>query len=510
MPCRPDSRRGIATGVPSHLEIAAFGGGGDDAAFATAADRDGNAAARSRPVANVGNQLFACEASIRAELTLKPFWKPPPRGPSGDVDRFSATGVAQAHEGKVELQQSDQCVDEPRRHGLGPWLGRGGGALHPHGRDGFERNEIPQQRAQTKNLGVGIDLHSTHLYEGERASLAPERPPRSTTAHAPRSGLAAQFALDRGFHGRRLDPWPLPTRLRSASPVRPGEHACCHFARADDRERLAVAFVRDRLHRGDKVVYFFDGDDAAALVARLKRLDPGFEPAMTSGQFEIRRARDAYIPDGCFEADRMLALLRDEHDRAHAEGYSGLSVTGEMPDVISELPGGEQLGAYEARMSGRLDEPSYSVLCQYDHGRLGPTPSPDRRPRVDSSPEFAALGREGEFSAASDLDRDACVWPASSTSGAPDVSEVLDAHFEGPLRLDLADLSYSTSPACARSAHVRDSDLRSPRLRRRAAAAGAARVGHRSGRGGPGGYGHEPHLFVYDDDDQLVDRWGPF
>jgi anti-anti-sigma regulatory factor len=208
---------------------------------------------------------------------------------------------------------------------------------------------------------------------------------------------------------------------------------------------LAVAFVRDALHRGDKVVYFFDGDDAAALVARLKRLDPDFEPAMAKGQFEIRRARDAYIPDGCFDADRMLALLREERDRAHAEGYRGLSITGEMPDVISELPGGEQLGAYEARIRGDMEAPSYSVLCQYDHGRFGPGLLSDviEAHAIDASPELAAIGRDGELAAARDRDRDALRLAGELDFGsAQTVSEVLDSHFEGPLRVDLADLSY--------------------------------------------------------------------
>ena len=94
-------------------------------------------ARREDVLAGVGDDgALVAAPSIRGELTLQPFWKPPPRGPAGDVDRFSAPGVAQAHEGKVELQQSDQRVDEPRRHGFGPWLGRSGGALDPHGRDG--------------------------------------------------------------------------------------------------------------------------------------------------------------------------------------------------------------------------------------------------------------------------------------------------------------------------------------------------------------------------------------
>jgi ABC-type transporter Mla MlaB component len=230
-----------------------------------------------------------------------------------------------------------------------------------------------------------------------------------------------------------------------AVPVRSGEHACCHFAHADDRERLAVAFVRDRLRLGDKVVYFFDGDDADALVARLEQLDPGFEAAMARGQFEGRRARDAYIPDGRFEADRMLALLREERDRARADGYGGLSVTGEMPDAICELPGGDQLGAYEARLASDVDARSYSVLCQYGHGGSGPglLSNVIEAHEVEASPELAAIGRDGELAAARDRGRDALRLAGELDFGcAQTVSEVLDAHFPGPLRLDLADLSY--------------------------------------------------------------------
>jgi ABC-type transporter Mla MlaB component len=189
----------------------------------------------------------------------------------------------------------------------------------------------------------------------------------------------------------------------------------------------------------------FDGDDATALVSRLVRLDPGVEPAMAGGQLEVRRARDAYIPDGRFEADRMLALLRDELDRARAEGYSGLSITGEMPDATCRLPGGEQLGAYEARLACDIDTPSYSLLCQYDHGRVGPALLSDvvESHEVEASPELAAIGRDGELAAARDRGRDALRLAGELDFGcAQTVSDVLDAHFPGPLRLDLADLSY--------------------------------------------------------------------
>jgi anti-anti-sigma regulatory factor len=227
--------------------------------------------------------------------------------------------------------------------------------------------------------------------------------------------------------------------------VRPGEHACCHFAQAGDRERVAVAFVRDALRRGDKVVYFVDSHAAAPVASWLDGVDPSFEPAIARGQLEVRRAEDAYMPEGRFEPDRMLSMLRAEHEQALAEGYAGLSASGEMPTAIAGIPGHEQLGSYEARIAVDMDAASCSILCQYDHGRFGPGLLSDvvDAHEIDASPELAAIGRDGELAAARDRRRNALRLAGELDFGcAQTVSEVLDAHFRGPLRLDLADLSY--------------------------------------------------------------------
>jgi ABC-type transporter Mla MlaB component len=236
-----------------------------------------------------------------------------------------------------------------------------------------------------------------------------------------------------------------------AVPVRPGEHACCHFTDADDRERLSVGFVRDGLRRGDKVLYLCDSDDLAPLISRLSRCDPGFDPAIARGQIEIRRARDTYLPEGQFEPERMLSLLRKEYDRALAEGYGGLRLTGEMPAALCDAPGREQLHVYEARLASdhrrhvELSASSCSILCQYDHGRFGPgilSEVVDAH-QVDASPELATIGRKGVLAAARDRRRDALRLAGElDFDCSQTVSDVLDAHFHGPLRLDLADLTY--------------------------------------------------------------------
>jgi anti-anti-sigma regulatory factor len=227
--------------------------------------------------------------------------------------------------------------------------------------------------------------------------------------------------------------------------VRPGEHACCRFAHADDRERVSVAFIRDGLGRGRKVVYLSDSDDTAVLVTRLGRLDAAFEPALARGQLDVRRACDTYMPDGRFESDRTLAMIRDEHDRARSEGYTGLSLTGEMTWTLCDAPGFEHLATYEEAIGSHLDGVTCSLLCQYDHSRFASGALSDvvDAHDVDVSPELAAIGRDGELAAARDRARDSLRLAGELDFGcAQTLSDVLDAHYHGPLRLDLADLRY--------------------------------------------------------------------
>jgi len=237
-----------------------------------------------------------------------------------------------------------------------------------------------------------------------------------------------------------------PTRRAElAVAIRPGEHACCRLSQADDRERLGAGFVREGLRRGHKVVYLCDGDDVTALVRRLLELDPAFEPARARGQLDARRARDAYLPDGRFEPDRMLEAVRDEYRRALSEGYRGLSLTGEMTWALCDRSSSDALSSYESRVARGYDHRELSILCQYDHARFAPGVLANLAEAhdIDVSPELAPIGRDGELAAAHDRLNDALRLAGELDFGcAQTVADVLDAHFHGPLRLDLADLQF--------------------------------------------------------------------
>ncbi|MEA2284367.1 MAG: hypothetical protein QOJ21_410 [Solirubrobacteraceae bacterium] len=226
--------------------------------------------------------------------------------------------------------------------------------------------------------------------------------------------------------------------------VRPGEHACSRCERPEDRERLAVALARAGIARGHKVVYLCGRSEASATVAHLCAADDAAGQALGSGQLEVRDAEAVYAPDGVFDADRMLAAVEREEARALAEGFTGLSLIGDVGAGVEGVAGAERLAEYERRLDAGRGE-TLVLLCQYDHRRFdgGTLCDVAAEHRVDVSPELAALGRSGALAAAR-VHRPETLRLAGTLDfeAAGAVAEVLGAHFPGALRVDLEDLRY--------------------------------------------------------------------
>jgi ABC-type transporter Mla MlaB component len=235
------------------------------------------------------------------------------------------------------------------------------------------------------------------------------------------------------------------TTHATAGVVRIGEHACSRLANAQDRERLAVGYVQAALARGLKAIYLANREDLQSFSARLAGLDQQLAAAMESGQFTVRQATDLYSPEGAFDAQRMIQTIERERARALAEGYPALCLTGEM-SALHDAPGAEQLVMYERALNAD-SQGTLMFLCQYDHDHLGSGMLREIADvhEVDIPPELAPIGRDGYLAAArvgrgptatlrlcGELDFDC----------ADSLARVLGAHYHGPLRLDLQDLTF--------------------------------------------------------------------
>jgi anti-anti-sigma regulatory factor len=234
--------------------------------------------------------------------------------------------------------------------------------------------------------------------------------------------------------------------FRMAGAVRTGEHACSRLAHAEDRERLAIGYVQSALARSHKVIYFADHEDVEAFTARLAQAHDAIAVALACGQFSVRRAADVYAPEGVFDHRMMIDSLARECDLALEEGYSALSITGEM-SALHRLPGGEQLVTYEHALSADLANHKVMLLCQYDHATLsaGMLRELADAHEVDIAPELAAIGRDG-YLAAARVGRGANatlrLCGELDFSSSDTLASVLVAHYHGRLRLDLEDLDF--------------------------------------------------------------------
>ncbi|MDX6692230.1 MAG: hypothetical protein QOG15_3687 [Solirubrobacteraceae bacterium] len=232
--------------------------------------------------------------------------------------------------------------------------------------------------------------------------------------------------------------------LPVASAVRPGEHACCRFALASDRQALTLAFVRNGIERGHKVLHVADSADNEDITERLRVAAPEGE---RSGRYviETRTPGDLYLPDGTFDRDRTIATIRAEHAQALAEGFSGLSISGSMNWVLGEPPGADGVTEYEHCLAALAGDPTLLMLCHYEHGRFasGALTTITAAHDVDLAPELAAIGRFG-YLAGARVDGQVLRLSGELDFACADaLADMLAAYFHGRLRLDLSDLTFA-------------------------------------------------------------------
>ncbi len=154
--------------------------------------------------------------------------------------------------------------------------------------------------------------------------------------------------------------------------LKPADHLCCLYETEEEHRALLAPYLRQGLELGEKVLYIVDAHTAETVLKYLRDDGVKVEPYLAMKQLSILTAGEAYMRDGVFNPDRMIDLLQSETERALAEGYSALRVTGEMTWALRGLPGSERLIEYEAKLNRFFPHSKCLALCQYDQRRFQP------------------------------------------------------------------------------------------------------------------------------------------
>jgi PAS domain S-box-containing protein len=199
----------------------------------------------------------------------------------------------------------------------------------------------------------------------------PKGKPRGRGKHSSSTRSQRNIAHSRA---RSLSIQPKDVNLtKILQTLKPHDHLCLIYESPEEWRAAAVPFIAVGLKRGEKCLYIADTSTADEIRKYLAEEGIDVASAEKSGQLSILNQAEAYTIEGSFDPDSMIALLVEETEKAIAEGYPALRVTGEMTWVLRDYPGSEKLLEYEAKLN-RDFFPYHPCLaiCQYDRWKFDP------------------------------------------------------------------------------------------------------------------------------------------
>ena len=185
----------------------------------------------------------------------------------------------------------------------------------------------------------------------------------------PRSGLVGPEAVV----PQSLPGAPRVPRIpRTIADLEAGDHLCCIYETEAEHRAILTPFLRQGLERGEKVIYIVDARTAETILGYLRDdgLDP--DPFVARGQLAILSRDETYLRGGAFYPAGMIALQRKETERALADGYAALRLTGEMTWALRGHHGSERLIQYAILLNEFFPGRRCLALCQFDRRRFEP------------------------------------------------------------------------------------------------------------------------------------------
>ena len=148
-----------------------------------------------------------------------------------------------------------------------------------------------------------------------------------------------------------------PVRLAGAV-LGPARHVCAFFHTKDEEYEILLPFIREGFGQGHKAFHIVDPDHRPEHLRRLQEAGIDVAAAESKGQLEVRRWEDAYLREGRFDQNRMLALIEEVLTGGKSQGYPLTRLVANMEWALEDRPGVDDLLEYETRLN--------YVLPKYD------------------------------------------------------------------------------------------------------------------------------------------------
>jgi excisionase family DNA binding protein len=148
-------------------------------------------------------------------------------------------------------------------------------------------------------------------------------------------------------------------------------HVCSHFSGESEWWRMFRPYAVHHAERGAPLTYLHDATTPERFRAHLS--DEGIDPhdLERRGLLEFVHAPIAYLPDGRFTVDGMLAFVERAILGHLRHGHRTMLITGEMTWSLGGAPGSTEMIAYEEQLNDLMAcYPGVTINCQYDLARF--------------------------------------------------------------------------------------------------------------------------------------------
>jgi hypothetical protein len=148
-----------------------------------------------------------------------------------------------------------------------------------------------------------------------------------------------------------------PVRL-AGSVLDRKRHVCAFFHSKAEEYEVLLPFIKEGFAKHDKAFHIVDPRHRPEHLRRLRDAGIDVAAAEAGGQLEVRRWEDAYLRNGHFDQNAMLALIEEVLHAGKSQGFRLTRLVANMEWALEDRPGVEDIVEYETRLN--------YVLPKYD------------------------------------------------------------------------------------------------------------------------------------------------
>lgn len=156
----------------------------------------------------------------------------------------------------------------------------------------------------------------------------------------------------------------MPVRLAGRT-LKQTRHVCAFFNSRDEQHKVLMPFFKEGVDRGEKVFHIIDPRLRREHMQACTAGGIDVEKCQETGQFEVRHWEDAYLKDGCFDGDRMVAILKEVLENNRKQ-FKLTRLMGNMEWALETLPGVTDIVEYETKLNYLLPHYPDPIVCVYD------------------------------------------------------------------------------------------------------------------------------------------------